>query len=150
MSDSLTITAANSQYMLTVDRLYTTPFRLEGFSADDVFGTEDMEFVETVMGVDGRLSAGFVCVAIPQTITIMPDSPSSTYFDNWSGAQRNAREVYRCDGTCILPGIAMAYRMTRGFMTRYKPIPDVRRVLQARQFRIVWEKIEGAPYSIPA
>ena len=71
-----TITAANSKFALSITNLYMSPQLLQGYATDDAFTTDTPDLAETVMGVDGHLSAGYVFNAVNMTISIMPDSPS--------------------------------------------------------------------------
>ncbi len=139
-----TITSANSVYALSITGLYLSPQILQGYAADDGFTTDAVEKAETVMGLDGRLSGGYVFNAFKQTITIMPDSPSLELFSNWTLAQMASREVLIANGSISLPAIGKRYVMTRGFLTSFKAIPDVKKVLAAVPFQITWESIVGA------
>lgn len=140
-----TITAANSKFVLSVRGLFPVPQVLEGYSADDAFATEAVEPAETVMGVDGRMSAGYVPYPTMVTISIMPDSPSNSLFDAWLAAQKAANEVYPADAVITLPSIDRAYIGTFGILTSIQPIPGVRRVLQARPFRLTFESLVAVP-----
>ncbi|MEG3386750.1 hypothetical protein V5H41_22315, partial [Salmonella enterica] len=55
-----TITAADAIITLTVNNLYPSGVQLQGFAADNVYGTDPLVLAETVRGIDGKLSAGFV------------------------------------------------------------------------------------------
>src|SRR6185312_16410010 len=79
-----TITAANSVFALTITGLYPAPQILHGYAADDAFSTNAVETAETVMGLDGHLSGGFIFNPVKQTIVLMPDSASLDAFNNWS------------------------------------------------------------------
>ena len=139
------ITGASANFILTIAGLFPAPQRLQGFAADDVFSTEPVNIAELVMGVDGRLSAGFIHVLRPMNVHIMPDSPSSAIFDAWHAANEAAQEVYFANGIVTLPTIATKYVLTSGVLTSYAPIPSVKKVLQARQFTITWESINAVP-----
>jgi hypothetical protein len=141
-----TLTVANSVYMLGIGELFPVPQQLQGYAADDVFTTEAVDAVETVMGVDGLLSAGWVAVAKRQTITLQADSGSVLMFDAWQQSQEVIRDAYVANGLITLPSLGMIYTLTKGFLTSYTPIPDARRTLQPRRFQITWEKIIGAPF----
>ena len=54
------ISAANATLMFTVPGLFPVPVQVQGFGPDDVYSLDDIELVETQMGVDGVLSGGFV------------------------------------------------------------------------------------------
>lgn len=143
MSD-LTITATNSTFFITVASLYLVPVKLEGFAADAAFATEDVENAELVMGIDANLSAGYVAVATPQIISIMPNSPSLQLFEDWMATEQSIREKLRCDGTCSIPSIGRSYIMTKGYLSRIKQIPDVKKTVQPVEYRITWQSVSGA------
>lgn len=140
-----TITAANSVYALSVTGLYASPQILKGYAADDAFATEAVETAETVMGIDGHLSGGFVFNPVKQIIHIMPDSESLDIFDNWRLAQVGTREVYVANAAITLPAIGKKYALTRGFLTSFRPIPEVKKTLQPIEFEITWGSVIAAP-----
>ncbi|SDK40577.1 hypothetical protein SAMN05216189_103732 [Pseudomonas delhiensis] len=136
-----TITSANSSLAIAVTDLYPSPQSIQGYAADDAFTADAVEQAEIVMGVDGHMSAGFIFNPTRMTITIMPDSPSLIIFENWQLAQRTAREVYRCNGTVILPAIGRKYSLQNGVLTSGNPFPGNRRTLQPVPFIITWERV---------
>lgn len=136
-----TITAANSVVTLSIANLYPTPQQLQGYSADAAFATGDVETAETVMGVDGFMSAGWVPFKTDQTYSIQADSDSRRIFEDWLSAQNQQREVYIATGLIILPAIGRQYVMTRGVLTKAKQIPDAKKVLQAVEYTITWAQI---------
>lgn len=139
------ITSANSVLMLSVTGLYPIPQQLQGFAADDIFDLGDIAPAEAVMGVDGKLSAGFVHVPIQQGIMLQADSDSNDLFDAWFAAQQAAGEVYFANGIVRLPSVKRSYALTKGVLTGYKPAPDGKKVLQPRKFSITWQTLVGAP-----
>lgn len=138
-----TITSANAAYSLAVANLYVVPQKIQGFAADDMFVTEAVDAAEIVMGADGKLSAGFIFVPVPQTITIMADSPSLKIFEQWRQAQVTARDVYRCNAVIQLPAIGRKYTLSNGVLTSATAIPGARKTLAPVTFRITWEKVIG-------
>lgn len=138
------ITAANAVFMLSITGLFTVPQQLQGFAADDVFDTEAIEPAEVVMGVDGKLSGGFVYVPTKQNITLQADSGSVDLFEQWQKAQRAARDLYYAQGSVVLPGLSKAYTMTRGILSSYSPLADAKKTLQPRKFAITWESVSPA------
>ena len=138
------ITAANAVLMLSVVGLFPTPQQIQGFAADDIYDTEDLETAETLMGVDGKLSAGFVYNPVRQGFTLQADSNSNCFFENLYSAQRAARDIYFLNGTVLLPSIGKLYTMTSGVMSGYKSLADGKKVLQPRKFMITWESVAPA------
>lgn len=140
-----TITAANSVLMLSVPLLFPVPQQLQGFMADDIFDTDQIKSVETAMGVDGILSAGFVFVEITQNFALQADSDSNNFFDTWWAQMQAAREVYFANGQIALPAVNKKFTMTRGVLSGYKPTPDAKRTLQGRRFQITWNTVAPSP-----
>lgn len=139
------ITAANAIFQLFIPDIFPAPQQLQGFSTDDIFDTEDQQSVQTQMGVDGLLSAGFVFVEVKQSITLMPNSPSNDVFDQWNASQLAALDSFPASAVVILPAIGKKWQMTRGFLTSYKPIPGAGQVLKPRKFGITWQRSGIAP-----
>lgn len=140
-----TLTSANSIILISVASIFPVPQRMQGFSTDDLTDMDAVEPKETSMGIDGRLSAGFVPVAVRQNITLQADSLSNDFFERWAQFERQAKEAYVATGTLILPGAQRQYAMTRGFLQSISPIPAARKTLQPRKYTIVWERVEPAP-----
>lgn len=145
MSNPRTITAANSILLLSVASVFPTPVQLQGFAMDDVFDIETVQTVETMMGVDGRLSAGFTPAPIVQNITLQADSPSNDFMEAWYLAMQSVRESFPATGSVTLPATRRAYALRRGFLTGYTPAPAGKKVLQPRRFTITWEAVTAAP-----
>jgi hypothetical protein len=141
----MSITAANAVYLLSIANLFPTPVQLQGFAVDDIFTTDPFETVETLMGVDGKLSGGLVFVPVKQGILFQADSPSISIFDTWYASQRAIKDVYVAQGIVTLTGIASKWALSNGFLSMYPPIPDVGRVLKPRKFEITWESVLSAP-----
>jgi hypothetical protein len=149
------ITGANAVFTLAIappafatqvsPTLFAAPIQLQGFAVDDSFTSEPLASVETLMGVDGVLSAGFVYVPIAMGVTLQADSISNDLFDSWWNAMQVTRDVYLAQGVVTLTTIQKKFALTNGSLTRYKPFADVRKLLQPRQYGITWQSISAAP-----
>lgn len=135
------ITASNAKIYLSVAGVFDTPQPLQGFSADDIFDTNDIQPTETIMGVDGKLSAGKIFVPLIQNIVLQADSVSNDVFDQWAAAMEKLGDVYWAGGTTLLTSISREYTLVNGSLTGYKKVPDARRVLQPRRYQITWEAV---------
>ncbi len=133
------ITSASAIVMFTIPGIFVIPQQLQGFAADDIFDTDPLESAETLMGVDGKLSAGFVFVPTLQNYALQADSPSIFIFDTWWNAQQIAHEVFFANATVLLTSIGKKWAMTNGILSNYKPLPDAKKVLQPQRFRVTWE-----------
>jgi len=140
MSDT-TITSANSVFTIVVPGLFPAPVQLRGYSSDKAFTTEAVDLAEVQMGVDGRMTAGFVPNPVKQTITLQADSPSKDIFTALIQAMKTAREVYFVSGSIALPSTGESFTLTRGILTNAKQIPDAQKVLQPVDYVITWESV---------
>jgi hypothetical protein len=141
----MSLTSANAVITLSQATLFPVPQQLQNFSADDVTDIEAVRILEHQMGVDGVLSFGFVWVERMQEITLKGDSDSNRFFDTINTFQEAAQEAYPLNGTIILPSAGMMFNLVNGGLETYKPIPAVRKTLQPRRYRIVWNRVQAAP-----
>lgn len=140
------ITSSNCIFMLAVPNLFPVAQRLQGFSADAAFATEEVDIAETSMGVDGLLSAGYTPAPTSQTITFQPDSPSIDMFERWASTQKSTRSIYPGAGTIQIPSISKKYTMVKGVLQRITPIPNAAKILQPVTYRLVWQDADPAPF----
>ena len=140
MSDT-TITSANSVFTIVIPGLFPAPVQLLGYASDKAFTTEAVDLAEVQMGVDGRMTAGYVPNPVKQTITLQADSPSKDIFTAVIQAMKTAREVFYISGSISLPSTGESFTLTRGILTNTKQIPDAQKVLQPMDFVITWESV---------
>lgn len=133
-----TITAANSEFVIVCPQVFAVPQVIEGYATEDAFDTEEVTIAEVKVGVDGKKSEGFTPFLTPQSIHLQADSNSIFVFDQIFAAMKAAREVVRIDGSIWLPGPGTVYSMNNGTLTKYKPLPDAKKLLEAQSFTIVW------------
>lgn len=139
------ITSVNAIYMLSVEGLYTSPQPLQSFVVDDLYDTPSINPAEIMLGNDGRITAGWMPVAIQQNLALLADSPSCQIFDEWYVQQQALREIFYANATITLIGLGKVYVQTRGVLTGYSPMADAKKVLQPRKFTITWESINPMP-----
>lgn len=139
--DNSTITSANSVFTLVVTGLFPAPVQLKGYASDKAFTTEAVDLAEVQMGVDGRMTAGYVPNPVKQTITLQADSPSKDIFTAVIQAMKTAREVFYISGSISLPSTGESFTLTRGILTNAKQIPDAQKVLQPVDYVITWESV---------
>lgn len=135
------ITSSNAKIYLQITGVFSSAQPLQGFSADDIFDTNDIPPTEAIMGVDGKLSAGKIFVPLVQNIVLQADSKSNDVFDGWNAAMEKLGDVYFAQATVMLTSVGKEYTCVNGTMTGYKKVPDARRVLQPRRYQITWEAV---------
>lgn len=145
MANTKTVTAADAVLLLTIDSLFPVPIQLQGFATDNIFDTDTIEQIETMMGVDGRLSAGWVAKSVTLGVNLQADSDSNAVFETWYISQQTARTAYVATMIARLPAINRSYALTRGFLKSFPPIPTAAKVLQPRKYTIEFEKMTLAP-----
>jgi hypothetical protein len=145
MANNKTITAANAIILLTIDGVYPVPVQLQGFAAENIFDIPGIVTAESQMGVDGRLSAGWVPNPVVMTISLQADSDSVLIFENWYAVQQSDREVHIAQGSVTLTSVNRKYNLRRGVLTNWIPTPAAQRVLQPRAAQLTWQSITSAP-----
>lgn len=140
-----TLTSANSVLMLGVANLYNVPIQIQGFATDDAFTAADVDTAETMMGVDGKLSAGFTPYPTTIEISLQADSASNLFFDAIINAEQVAREKYVMNGSILIPSLGQLFSMTTGFLGKVTKVSAAKKVMQPRKFEIVFQSVVGAP-----
>ena len=139
------ITSADSTFVISSADFALAATVLEGYAADASFAMENADTAETMLGVDGKLSAGWIPRSYSQTITLQADSKSRAVFDALVTAQDTTRSVFRLNGVINLPGNKYSYTLTRGVLKNYTAMPSAQRVLQPLTFVIEWERVLAVP-----
>lgn len=141
-----TITSANSVFMLSVTGLFAVPQALHGYSADTAFAASGVEVAETMMGVDGRMSAGWIPAPTKISMHLMADSLSIDLFEAWYSAQQARRELYWANGIIRLVGLDRSYECLNGVLSSYVPISEAAKTLRPRAFDITFESVIPGPF----
>lgn len=140
-----TITSANSIFTLTVYNTsgasFLPPSQIQGFASDDAFLIDTIETTETLLGVDGIMSAGWLPTIKTQSVSLQADSISNDYFEAWFAGQEAARDVFWCAGQILYPSVSKSYTLINGVLFGYTPLSAARKVLQPRRFSIRWNTI---------
>ena len=139
------MTSADSTFVLSSSDFALAATILEGYAADAAFAMDNADTAETMLGVDGKLSAGWIPRSYNQTITLQADSKSRALFDALVTAQDATRNVFRLNGVINLPGNQYSYNLTRGVLKNYTAMPTAQKVLQPLTFVIEWEKVLAVP-----
>lgn len=140
-----TITSADSTFVISSADFALAATIVEGYAADAAFAMDSVATAETSLGVDGKLSAGWVPRSYLQTITLQPDSPSRPIFDGIVLAQDAARTVFRLNGVITLPGNQYSHGMSRGVLKQITPMATAQKILQPMTYQIEWEKVLPVP-----
>lgn len=141
----MALTGATSVIMFTIPGVFPTPVQLQGFAADDVFDVDQVTIAETLMGVDGVLSGGFIYMEVKQTFALQADSASNAIFDQWRAAQIAGAITIQATATIALPDLQTKWSCAPGFLTIGNPIPAVKKLIQPRKFQVIWGQVSPSP-----
>lgn len=139
-----TITSADAQFMLTLQGLFPTAQKIQGFASDDAFTIEPYDLAETLMGVDGVLSGGFTPNPKKQSVVLQADSVSNDVFDIWRGFQESNKGVLIATATIAYPALGKSYALNRGFLTRVQALAPAKKVLQPQTYEITWQDVQSS------
>lgn len=140
-----TLTSANSVFTLAIPSLALGPFTVQGYSADDAFTLDPVDISETVMGVDGRMSAGYTPYITPMVVTLQADSESCDAFEAWLSAMKTLREIAFGFAVIEIPANGKVYTLNRGALKRVQQMPSARKILQPTTYGIDWAEVIIAP-----
>lgn len=142
-----TITAATATVFLTVDGLFSSAQQIQGFGTDSMIETDDVAPGVAEMGVDGRLSVGWVPTPKVVKLTLAADSPSRDLMEDWIQAQDQQREVLPCNLVVNMPAIGRTYTYSRGVITAGRTQPNAGKTLAPAAYAITFESCVGAALS---
>ena len=140
-----TLTTSNSVLLLSITGLFPVPVPIQGFATDDAFASEEVQNGETMMGVDGKLSAGFTPYAVPLIINLQADSLSNDIFDAWIGAELRSRDKYKANASVLIQGTGELFTFSNGYLTKFMSMPEAKKILQPRRFTIEFEEMTKGP-----
>jgi hypothetical protein len=141
----MSITAANSSFVLGVTNLFPVAQVMQGYDVDEAFAADDIAVGETKMGVDGIMSYGFVFEAVPLHVALQADSPSINFFESWYTAELAAKDKFQAFATIRYPSVNRTYAFTNGALVNYSPMSSAKKILMPRRFVIHFQKVVGVP-----
>lgn len=128
------ITAANASAVMTVDEVYPQGFPMESFATDVALEVDAEVLAETRMGIDGRMSAGYVPSIKVVTVTLEPHSASTPYLDRVAARSRNNMEVYNVELVFNVPALKQVWTYSDGVLQTITPTPGIKKTLDPRPF----------------
>ena len=126
---SFDITSANATLILTVENLYPSGVKIEGFSTDSSFAMDDDTIAETHMGVDGKMTAGYTPSEKSVTITLDAGSPSYEVLCNIYNTSKTNMTALETSMQITVPSLGKEFSLKNGVMVTGHPIPSGEKVL---------------------
>ena len=140
----MSITSANAVFTVSQTTLFPSPVQLQQFAVDDAFDTEMLTIADTMMGVDGYFTGGFVWEQVKMSITLMGDSSSFSVFNQIYTSSQVNETVYPLTATITLQDLNLKWNMTQGIVTSVTVIPPVKKLIQPAKYNIEWGKVVPA------
>ena len=138
------ITSANSTLIITVSALAIASVAMEGYAVDNAWALDDAEMAVAQVGVDAKMTAGWVPRLNALTLSFAPNSPSIATLLAVVTAQDTDRTIYTLQGVLTCPSIKKSWTLSNGVITRAKVIPDGSRILGAQSMQITFESARPA------
>jgi len=143
MANKRTINSSDAVITLSAAGLFSG-VQLQGFSTDDIADTDSSETVETQMGVDGQLSAGYTPAMVKVTFTLQANSPSIDLFEQIDAQQVSGRAPIQLSANYTFPGVGKTYSAVNGYLTSVPRMPSAGKVMKPRRFTVTWESVTPA------
>jgi len=141
---SFDISSGNVVIAIGAFNLIPVPTILQGYTPEDIYSYDQLANAETQMGLDGRLSGGFVAQAVMQTFTQMPNGPSVSFWDTIVAAQRANFTLYQLFANITIISLGATYIQRNGIIVDASPAPSAGKVMGHRTFKVAWESVDKA------
>ena len=138
------ITSANSTLIITVSALAIASVAMEGYAVDNAWALDDAETAVAQVGVDAKMTAGWVPRLTPLTLSFAPNSPSVATLSAIITAQDTNMTIYTLQGVLSCPSVSKSWTLSNGVLTRGKIIPDGSRILGPQSFQLTFESARPA------
>ena len=138
------ITSANASATLIVD-LFPAGVKLEQFSADGAWSQDGYSVLETRMGVDGYMAAGYTPVEKEVTFHFQANSPTIEKLNLIWQTMETTKMALWCNITITIPSIKMTYVCANGVLMNYKMLPNAEKVLEPIDATFRFESITALP-----
>ena len=138
------IPSANSPLIITVSALAIASVAMEGYAVDNAWALDDAETAVAQVGVDAKMTAGWVPRLNPLTLSFAPNSPSVATLSAIITAQDTNMTIYTLQGVLSCPSVSKSWTLSNGVLTRGKIIPDGSRILGPQSFQLTFESARPA------
>lgn len=133
-NQSIDITSANAQCVMTVEEIYSGGFTVEMFTEGSGVQVAQQQLAETRFGVDGQMVAGYTPAAAEVTFVLEAASPTARNFSTLRNATKTNQRIYRCNLVVTLPSIRKTYNFSGGAMIENTPMPELATILGANTY----------------
>jgi len=113
--------------------------------ADKFFNFDAQDIVETVRGVDGKMTAAVIFTTTALTVTVAPNSDTHRVFNAVSEYQNTTLTPAKIIGTIVLPSIGRAYTFDKAFLKNLKFVPEGAKMLGDLDYKLDIERLYLSP-----
>jgi hypothetical protein len=145
-----TITSANAKFTITVLGAALGPFTLAGYAAESMFLSEVREATQTVVGADGSVATGYVPALTPLQVTLLANSESNGFFEQWLGLMKTLKEAFVGQAVIDIPSIQKSYVVSHLALQSVTEIPPAGKTLQQMQYNLMAGDIQVLPLPVAA
>lgn len=136
------VTSADVAAVMTIEDLYPKGVILQNFGADQAIVSEPVQEVETRMGVDGKMVAGYTPAPVQVQITLEPTSPAVPYLRTLAQAQRSQTRPYRIGLSVRIRATNKKHAFINGVLTNSPPMSSIGKTLQPMTYTFTFERVE--------
>ncbi len=133
------ITSANASAILTVESLYPSGIVLEQFSIDQGIIMEDVQYSVSRMGIDGKMTSGFIPSIKSVNIVLEASSPSLVALTQLAEMMVQNKTTYACNLMVEIPALSKSFNFSNGVLESGKIFPENKKVLEPVNFRFQFE-----------
>ena len=138
------ITSANSTAVMYLD-IFPAGIKFEQYSADGAWTSDAYAVLETRMGVDGKMSAGYTPVEKEVTFTFQANSPTLDKLDIiWQTMEVSKTPLFG-QISIKVPSIKKQYVLANVVLMNYKLLPDAQKILEPIDVTFRCESITSVP-----
>jgi hypothetical protein len=139
LSQSNALTAGSATAVIFVPSIAPAGHTIQGEFLDNAYGIGDVTNKELKMTLQSVVKGGWIPQMKEVTITLLPNTPSWQFFNDWYQAEEATHEVLECQSLIItLPSIGQVTTYTNGFLTTAKVMPDIKKILQEGSFKLTF------------
>lgn len=152
MPNPISITSANARLALSASGpagIIVGLFTVQGYAQDAAFAVETVDAAEVLMGVDGKMAAGYLPRITKFNVSLMANSPSRPLFEAIDNAQKVLGDVLTLNGVLAAPSLGTSWALVNGVLSRLTPIPTARRSFsEPVVYELSWESVTPAPITV--
>ena len=134
------ITSADATMIMTVEGLYPVGIPITNFSVDQMADSDEHEYAQARMGVDGGLAAGFVPNAWNVTVSLEASSPSLKVMQQIAQAMATNRRTYEIGITLTIPSLKQVHMFKKGVLLSGKDMPGIRKTLEPTSWKFTFAR----------